>query len=65
MDDPRGRQAFDLNIDKVLEHWSVSFGLRELIANALDEQTLTGTAEPTITRDASGNWHVRDFGRGL
>jgi len=66
VDDPHGGQhAFDLNIDTVLEHWTVPFGLRELIANALDEQALTGTAEPTITRDASGNWHVRDFGRGL
>ena len=66
MDDPRGaQQAFDLNIDKVLEHWTVAFGLRELIANALDEQALTGTAEPTITREAAGVWHVRDFGRGL
>jgi hypothetical protein len=66
MDERHGaQQAFDLNIDKVLEHWSVPFALRELIANALDEQALTDTAEPTITHDAAGNWHVRDFGRGL
>ena len=51
MDDRHnGQHAFDLNIDKVLEHWPVPFGLRELIANALDEQVLTGTAEPTRTR---------------
>jgi hypothetical protein len=36
-----GEQAFDLNIEKVLEHWSVPFAIRELIANALDEQVLT------------------------
>jgi len=29
-----GEQAFDLNIEKVLEHWSVPFAIRELIANA-------------------------------
>jgi hypothetical protein len=60
-----GRHTFDLNIDKVLEHWTVPFGLRELIANALDEQALTGAADPEITQDAAGDWHVRDFGRGL
>jgi hypothetical protein len=59
------QQTFDLNIDKVLEHWTVSFGLRELIANALDEQALTGTAEPVVGRDAEGYLHIRDFGRGL
>ena len=40
-----GGQAFDLNVEKVLEHWSVAFAIRELIANALDEQALTGTAD--------------------
>ncbi len=59
------QQAFDLNIDKVLEHWTVSFALREVIANALDEQALTGTADPEILEDAAGSWHVRDFGRGV
>ena len=39
-------QAFDLNIGEVLEHWTVPFAIREVIANALDEQTLTGTGEP-------------------
>jgi hypothetical protein len=64
-DRPSGQHTFDLNIDKVLEHWTVPFGLRELIANALDEQALTGTAQPEIRPDAAGNWHIRDFGRGL
>jgi hypothetical protein len=36
-------QAFDLNIEKVLEHWTIPLAIRELIANALDEQALTGT----------------------
>jgi hypothetical protein len=58
-------QAFDLNIEKVLEHWTVPFAIRELIANALDEQALTGTAEPGIFKDAAGDWHIADQGRGL
>jgi hypothetical protein len=58
-------QAFDLNIEKVLEHWTVPFAIRELIANALDEQALTGTAEPAIFKDDEGRWHIADSGRGL
>ncbi len=56
---------FDLNIQRVLEHWTVSEALREVIANALDEQALTDTTEPEIYQDAEGRWHVRDHGRGL
>jgi hypothetical protein len=37
---------FDLNVEKVLEHWTPAEGLREVIANALDEAALTGTADP-------------------
>jgi hypothetical protein len=59
------KRFFDLNIQRVLEHWTVSEALREIIANALDEQALTGTAEPEIFEDNDGRWHVRDFGRGL
>jgi hypothetical protein len=59
------RRYFDLNIQRVLEHWTVSEALREIIANALDEQALTNTAEPEIFESDSGSWHVRDFGRGL
>jgi hypothetical protein len=58
-------QAFDLNIEKVLEHWTVPFAIRELIANALDEQALTGTADPAIFKDEDGLWHIADSGRGL
>ena len=61
----RPAQAFDLNIEKVLEHWTVPFAIRELIANALDEQALTGTADPEIYKDGAGCWHIRDAGRGL
>jgi hypothetical protein len=58
-------REFDLNIERVLENWTVAHAIRELIANALDEAALTGTAEPEITKDAEGDWHIRDFGRGL
>jgi hypothetical protein len=35
----------------VLEHWTVTFAVREVIANALDEAVLTGTADPDIFHD--------------
>ncbi len=56
---------FDLNIDKILENWEVFHAVRELIANAIDEQVLTNTEPPQIFHDSNGWWHVRDFGRGL
>jgi hypothetical protein len=58
-------QAFDLNIEKVLEHWPIAFALREVIANALDEQAITGSSEPTIEQFAADSWRIRDYGRGL
>ena len=58
-------REFDLNIERVLENWTVAHAIRELIANALDETALTGTQEPEIEKDGQGVWHVRDFGRGL
>jgi hypothetical protein len=61
----QGGQAFDLNVEKVLEHWSVAFAIRELIANALDEQAITRTGEPGIFKDGVGNWHIADAGRGI
>jgi len=56
---------FDLNVEEVLEHWPVSFAIRELIANALDEQAITGTADPLIRKEGPGRWVIRDHGRGL
>ena len=58
-------REFDLNIERVLENWAVAHGIREIIANALDEAALTGTAEPRIAKDEGGRWHIRDFGRGV
>ena len=41
-------REFDLNIEKVLENWTVAHAIREIIANALDEQVLTGTKDIEI-----------------
>lgn len=62
--DARG-QPFDLNIERVLEHWPVANAVREFIANALDEHHLTGTSEPVIARTAEGSWFIEDYGRGV
>ena len=59
-------EAFDLNVEKILEHWTPAHALREVIANALDEHAIVGAAEaPVIERAGDGAWHVRDRGRGL
>lgn len=56
---------FDLNIDKILESWELHHAVRELIANAVDEAMLTTSPAPDISKDDSGWWRIRDFGRGL
>ncbi len=58
-------RKFDLNIDKVLESWDVCHAIRELIANALDEQVLTNTADIQVFESSPNEWIIRDFGRGL
>src|SRR5437667_7965756 len=60
-----GTRFFDLNIDKFLEHWGPAEAVREIIANAVDEQALTNTRDIEIHREAQGVWIVRDYGRGL
>jgi hypothetical protein len=64
MSEMEGR-LFDLNIEKVLEDWEVYHAIREIIANAIDEQLLTHTKEIEIFKDKQAFWHIRDFGRGL
>lgn len=56
---------FDLNMEEVLEAWGPSDAAREILANALDEQALTGGPNPEVYQDEDGCWHVRDYGRGL
>src|SRR5262249_40836732 len=55
---------FDLNIEKILEGWEICHALREIIANALDEQVLSKTKDIEIAQ-RNGVWHIPDFGRGL
>jgi hypothetical protein len=44
-------REFDLNIERVLENWTVAHAIREVIANALDEAALSATPEPEIGKD--------------
>lgn len=59
-------KKFDLNMEEeLLEAWEASDGIRELVANSLDEAALSNTDEPEIFEDDEGRWHIRDYGRGL
>lgn len=58
-------REFDLNVVKILEHWTVPHAIREFIANALDEVALIDSDDPQIFQDENKNWHIRDFGRGV
>lgn len=58
-------KKFDLNIEKILENWELKHAIREIIANALDEQKLSKSGDIEIEKDQNGCWHIRDFGRGL
>jgi hypothetical protein len=58
-------RLFDLNIERVLENWEVHHAIREIIANALDEQVLSRTAPIRVEKSLTGQWVIRDFGRGL
>jgi len=55
---------FDLNIEKVLEDWEVYHAIREIIANAIDEQILTDTKEIEIKKEKN-SFVIRDYGRGI
>ena len=57
-------KKFDLNIEKILENWETYHAIREIIANALDEQFLTQTNQIEIFQNGN-NWHIRDYGRGI
>ena len=57
-------KKFDLNIEEILENWETHHAVREIIANAIDEQLLTKTKEVDIFKN-NGSWIIRDFGRGI
>ncbi|MDO7206282.1 hypothetical protein Q5M85_21450 [Paraclostridium bifermentans] len=59
------KRIFDLNIETVLENWTVSDAIREIIANAEDETIITGAKPVEIYKDEEGKWHIKDYGRGL
>ena len=54
-----------MNIEEILEDWELYDAIREVIANAIDEQLLTKTRDIEIFKDSKGKWHIRDYGRGL
>lgn len=58
-------REFDLNIEKILENWEVFHAIREIIANALDEQIITKTNDISIFKSKDSCWHIVDYGRGL
>lgn len=58
-------KKFDLNIEKILKNWDVFHAIREIIANALDEQILTKTKDIVIYKSNDDCWHIVDYGRGL
>jgi hypothetical protein len=60
-----GASFFDLNVERVLEHWTVAHAVRELLANALDEHLLGHGGAPEVVDEGAGRWRIRDFGRGL
>ena len=58
-------KKFDLNIERILDNWEVYHALREIIANALDEQTITNSQPIKIFFDEEKKLHIKDFGRGI
>lgn len=58
-------RLFDLNIEEILDNWEIHHAIREIIANALDEQILSKSQEIKIFKDQGENWHIRDYGRGI
>jgi len=66
MDSDAEPRYYDLNSgNENLTHWELEHALREIIANALDEQRQTGTAPIEVFWDEAGKLNIRDYGRGL
>ncbi len=64
MSDSEKIRKFDLNIEEVLEDWEVYHAIREIIANAIDEQILTDTQDIEIKKEKN-YFVIRDYGRGI
>ena len=47
-------KPFDLNMEEVLENWEPFHAIREIFANALDEQLMSQTAEIVIEESKDG-----------
>lgn len=58
-------RLFDLNIEEILDNWKIHHAIREILANALDEQILSRTQDINIYKDQNHSWHIRDYGRGI
>ena len=58
-------KMFDLNIEKILDNWETYHAIREIIANAIDEQSISNTRSISIYQDNNNLWHIRDYGRGI
>lgn len=58
-------RLFDLNIEEILDNWEIHHAIREILANALDEQILSRTQDINIYKDQNHSWHIRDYGRGI
>ena len=59
-------KKFDLNIEEILEDWEIHHAVREIIANAIDEELISKTKRKIeIFKDEKKNWHIRDYGRGI
>ena len=59
-------RKFDLNIERVLQNWTVAHAIREPMAEALDEAALTSTAyitSPTRALRAALNRERSNVGR--
>lgn len=59
------KKMFDLNIEEILADWEPYHAVREVIANALDENMLSRSMKIDIFKDSEGKWHIRDYGRGI
>jgi len=59
-------KQFDLNIEEILEDWEIHHAVREIIANAIDEELISKCKRKIeIFQDNEKNWHIRDYGRGI